>query len=469
MVSYSTVTDNCGIYNTLKPVITVNAKKQLFGIVSVLLSILVPCLSVADVSDVQRLISQGDYESALVMTEQELNGNSGNVTYRFLKGLILTRMDRLDDASEVFIDITNSNPDLPEPYNNLAVIYASKGEFDRAREYLQQAINTHPAYATAHENIGDIYAKLASEAYNQALELDRENVTARAKLSLVNDLFSMPEEGKVLLSEAGQDMMGAGNTQANDLAAEQARQEQQRVLEELEASELEQQRLRNSLQEKEAELQRLLLELEANEDEKNRMLEQQEVREQERLRLREQLREKELEQQRMAEQQQRMEAQQQARAAEEQRLREEQRILDQQRRQEQQQAREQEQEKLREEQLARQREQAVVTIKDIVLEWSRAWMGQNVDTYLGHYSDEFIPGDGRSLQAWRQYRRNRLTVPGEIQVLISDLVVEVMGTDYAQATFTQVYESDTYSDRVKKTLLMKLEDNTWRITQELTN
>ncbi len=92
-----------------------------------------------------------------------------------------------------------------------------------------------------------------------------------------------------------------------------------------------------------------------------------------------------------------------------------------------------------------------------------------MDTYLGHYSDEFIPGDGRSLQAWRQYRRNRLTVPGEIQVLISDLVVEVMGTDYAQATFTQVYESDTYSDRVKKTLLMKLEDNTWRITQELTN
>jgi tetratricopeptide (TPR) repeat protein len=80
------------------------------------------------------------------------------------------------------------------------VIYASLGDYDKARELLERAINTHPAYATAYENIGDIYAKLASHAYNQALELDRENNTARAKLSLVNDLFSRPENVEVIVA-----------------------------------------------------------------------------------------------------------------------------------------------------------------------------------------------------------------------------------------------------------------------------
>jgi tetratricopeptide (TPR) repeat protein len=74
------------------------------------------------------------------------------------------------------------------------------GDYDKARELLERAINTHPAYATAYENIGDIYAKLASHAYNQALELDRENNTARAKLSLVNDLFSRPENVEVIVA-----------------------------------------------------------------------------------------------------------------------------------------------------------------------------------------------------------------------------------------------------------------------------
>ena len=41
---------------------------------------------------------------------------------------------------------------------------------------------------------GDIYAKMASRAYNQALELDTSNKAAREKLSLVNELISAPPE-----------------------------------------------------------------------------------------------------------------------------------------------------------------------------------------------------------------------------------------------------------------------------------
>jgi hypothetical protein len=51
------------------------------------------------------------------------------------------------------------------------------------------AIRTHPSYATAHENLGDIYAKMASQAYDKALQLDKGNAAAQTKLNLIKELF----------------------------------------------------------------------------------------------------------------------------------------------------------------------------------------------------------------------------------------------------------------------------------------
>jgi tetratricopeptide (TPR) repeat protein len=75
------------------------------------------------------------------------------------------------------------------------VLYASQGQYDKARHALEMAISTHPSYATAHENLGDIYAKMASQAYDKALQLDKGNVAAQTKLALVKELFSA--SGKV--------------------------------------------------------------------------------------------------------------------------------------------------------------------------------------------------------------------------------------------------------------------------------
>lgn len=110
---------------------------------------------------IQRLIQQGDFEKALVMVEERLSENPNEIQVLFLKGLTLASMDRLKEAESVFVDLTENHPELPEPFNNLAVIYASSGEYDKAKEALISAINTHPSYAIAHENLGDIYAKMA--------------------------------------------------------------------------------------------------------------------------------------------------------------------------------------------------------------------------------------------------------------------------------------------------------------------
>ena len=85
---------------------------------------------------------------------------------------------------------------MPEPYNNLAVIYAGQGQYDKARQSLEQSIRTHPSYATAYENLGDVYAKLASQAYGKALQLDAANSGAQNKLSLVRELVREPSASK---------------------------------------------------------------------------------------------------------------------------------------------------------------------------------------------------------------------------------------------------------------------------------
>jgi tetratricopeptide (TPR) repeat protein len=153
------------------------------------------CIGVAvaapadDLREAQRLYSQGKSQPALEKVEGFLKAQPRDPQGRFLKGLLLTDQKRVPEAIQVFTGLTEDFPELPEPYNNLAVLYASQGNYDKAKSALELAIHTHPSYATAHENLGDIYAQLASRAYDRALQLDKNNTTAQLKLAMVKDLF----------------------------------------------------------------------------------------------------------------------------------------------------------------------------------------------------------------------------------------------------------------------------------------
>ncbi len=138
------------------------------------------------VEEAQKMISQGKLEAALSRLESQLKSAPQDAEARFLRGLVLTRLNRNEDAIKAFADITRDYPQLPEPYNNLAVLYAQQGDYEKARDALEAALATHPSYATAHENLGDIYAALAGAAYNRALLLDQGNQAVRSKLSFLN-------------------------------------------------------------------------------------------------------------------------------------------------------------------------------------------------------------------------------------------------------------------------------------------
>jgi tetratricopeptide (TPR) repeat protein len=317
-------------------------------------------------ADVQALMTEGKLEQALAQVERELAADRANVTLQFLKGLALTRLNRLDAAAETFQRITEEHPELPEPYNNLAVVHAARGDFEAAQQALQKAINTHPSYATAHENLGDIYARMASEAYNHALQLDQTNASAKTKLALINDLFPVPTvNGAAAASPAP--ARGASSV-PRDTAAPS----------------------RVSAVAKEAPVATTAV----------------------------------------AAAPAPIETPESAGPA------------------------------------STSGPSVTDEVRRTVEQWAAAWSAQDVDAYLAFYDADFTPADGSSRGRWERTRRIRLTAPRYIRVSVSDPIVIEHGPEHVQVSFDQRYESDAFTDTVRKTLILKKSGSDWRIVEE---
>lgn len=143
-----------------------------------------------DYTDVSQLARNGKYSEALAKADQYLTAKPRDAQMRFIKGVVQRDSGKTGDAIATFTRLTEDYPELPEPYNNLAVLYAGQNQFDKARTALEMAIRTNPSYTTAHENLGDVYAKLASQAYGKALQLDASNTAVPPKLAVIRELFN---------------------------------------------------------------------------------------------------------------------------------------------------------------------------------------------------------------------------------------------------------------------------------------
>ncbi|MDB5732649.1 MAG: hypothetical protein JWQ03_2544 [Variovorax sp.] len=145
-----------------------------------------------DYADVNQLLRQGKAAEALGKADAYIAGKPRDPQMRFLRGVILNEQGRQADATAAFTQLTQDFPELPEPYNNLAALYAAQSRFDKARDALETAIRLNPSYATAHENLGDVYTRLAAQSYGQAQELEPANTTVAPKLALIHQLFAAP-------------------------------------------------------------------------------------------------------------------------------------------------------------------------------------------------------------------------------------------------------------------------------------
>lgn len=284
--------------------------------------------SFADILKLNKLIEEKDYLEAKKIVEQLLDSDKENPQLLFIDGVLLSELGEIDNAINVFISLTKSHPTLPEPYNNLAVLYAQSGNFDLARTALEKSIKTHPSYATAHVNLGDLYTRMASESYNQALQIDKSNKNAKTKLSLIKKLFNFQPINK------------------NIILAQDAKKTQSF----------------NEVKNKEEDIN----------------------------------------------------------------------------------------------------EKIFVMIDN----WKNAWMSQNFDQYIGHYSDNFKNNKGMDLEKWKQFRKPRVINKPTININLENIEIS-KNNNLFSVSFTQIYQSGNIDSTTKKTLLIELVDNHLKIVNEI--
>ena len=144
-----------------------------------------------ELSEVSRLHRAGQSAAALDRAERVLSAQPKDAQMRFLKSVVLVDLGRSAEAQAILQLLVQDYPELAEPHNNLAAIYAAAGDYGKSRAELEETIRLNPGYAPAHENLGDVHALLAAQSYARALRLEPASATLPRKLALVRQLTAI--------------------------------------------------------------------------------------------------------------------------------------------------------------------------------------------------------------------------------------------------------------------------------------
>jgi Flp pilus assembly protein TadD len=159
-----------------------------------LLALTLSCAGVAclagPVEDLRLLISRGDLPGALVAADKALQAKPRDATLRFLRAVVLMDMHRDEEAIALFTELTHEYPELPDPYNNLALLHARAGRLDQARVSLQHALLNDPHHHAARVNLGQIHLWLAAQAWEQAASAPPADAALRRKLQALRALLA---------------------------------------------------------------------------------------------------------------------------------------------------------------------------------------------------------------------------------------------------------------------------------------
>lgn len=133
-------------------------------------------------SEAQQAANARRYDAAIKGFDRVLAANPRNAQARFQRAWALAQSGREDAAIQAFAEMAQDFPELPEPHNNLALLYARRGDLKRAETELLLATEVKPAFAIGYTNLGDVYRRLAEQAYAEALRRNPGDVRASAGL-----------------------------------------------------------------------------------------------------------------------------------------------------------------------------------------------------------------------------------------------------------------------------------------------
>lgn len=132
--------------------------------------------------ETRELIELGKHEKAEDIIVLQLKKKPRDAQWRYLEALLKAEMgvslknkDILGNAVFLFERLSEEFPELPEPYNNLAVLYDKMGREQKAIDSFKLAILNNPDYALAYENLADLYLFLARETYLKGISKSKRN------------------------------------------------------------------------------------------------------------------------------------------------------------------------------------------------------------------------------------------------------------------------------------------------------
>lgn len=384
-----------------------------------------PAHAAREVDEVAQLLEQGKADQAAKQADSYLKQNPGDVEMRFIRGVVATEQKQNAQAIKIFTALTREYPNMPEPYNNLAVLYAADGQERKAAEALEQAIRTNPSYTTAHENLGDLYARMASEAYSKALQLDGSRQAIKPKLALITQIVPGQAQAKAVVASASPAAVAA--PLPAPAVAPRAKPAEFKPETKVEA------KAESKPAAKPAEIVPaaapavamaasspvvVAKAAEPKPEPKPKAESKPEA-----------ALESKLAAKAVAEE---VPAKAAAHVAE-----------------------------------AKAAPSAATEVEAAVNAWAAAWEKQDMTRYLDAYSDKFTPADGSSLPKWRETRRQRIVGKSAISVSLRNLKVIVDG-DKATVNFRQHYAAGALKSTARKTLTLHREKGQWRIVSETT-
>ena len=98
--------------------------------------------------------------------------------------------------------------------------------------------------------------------------------------------------------------------------------------------------------------------------------------------------------------------------------------------------------------------------------WVNGWSSLEPDKYLAHYSKDFTPDRGLTLETWTAKKKRIISNAGFIDIKLDDISIEFPDENNAVATFTQSYESNSVKSVDRKELVMQLQPEGWLIVSE---
>ena len=108
----------------------------------------------------------------------------------------------------------------------------------------------------------------------------------------------------------------------------------------------------------------------------------------------------------------------------------------------------------------------VDSLVQFLKEWQNAWQNRDIDPFMSFYSRDFCSKDKK--MDYRQFRRHEAGIFREytyIRITIGEIAIQ-RHAEKVVIRFSQKYESDRYSDRGEKTLVLIKHGDKYQIIEE---